>query len=59
MMEIELLNAMNQSLQQWLVTILKIIVAVNFSLAVIGGVVYVAGIARLFLTNTNDSSASS
>ncbi len=58
-MEIELLNAMNQSLQQCLVTILKIIMAVNFSMAVVGGVVYVAGVARLFLTNTSDSNASS
>lgn len=57
-MELELLNAMNQSLQQCLVTILKIIMTVNFSMTVVGGVVYVAGIARLFLTNASDSSAS-
>lgn len=53
-MEIEILNAMNQSLQHSWLAILKLLMAVNISLAVVGLVVYLAGIAWLFLTKTSD-----
>ncbi|MBL8186845.1 MAG: hypothetical protein JNK38_02490 [Acidobacteria bacterium] len=54
-MEIELLNAMNQNLQHSALTILKLLVMVNFSLAVVGFIVYVTGVTRLFLAKTSVS----
>lgn len=54
-MDIELLNAINQNLHHSVLTILKLLVLANFSLAVVGFIVYVTGVTRLFLAKTSVS----